>query len=118
MEKILPKGYHYKYYRNSLQYVDQGCSFPAFSKNPTTGPYFSPPPPIQQPLVGQGLLIIEASRSHSDPPISERLFSTSDRPEVEDCTWQHTTLTRDRHPCCRIDSNPQSQPVSGRRPTP
>jgi len=22
----------------------------------------------QQPLVGQGLLVIEASRSHSDPP--------------------------------------------------
>jgi hypothetical protein len=26
------------------------------------------PPMAQQPLVGQGLLIIEASRSHSDTP--------------------------------------------------
>ena len=32
------------------------------------------------------------------------------------CTWQYTTLTRDRHPCFRRDSNPQSQQVSGRRP--
>ena len=28
------------------------------------------------------------------------------------------TLTRDRHPCPRRDSNPQSQQASGRRPTP
>jgi hypothetical protein len=32
--------------------------------------------------------------------------------------WQHTTLTRDRHPCPRRDSNPQSQQASGRRPMP
>jgi hypothetical protein len=31
---------------------------------------------------------------------------------------QHTTLTRDRHPCPRRNSNPQSQQASGRRPTP
>jgi len=24
-------------------------------------------------------------------------------------TWQHTTLTTDRHPCPRRDSKPQSQ---------
>jgi hypothetical protein len=47
-----------------------------------------------------------------------KLLWSSDRPDVEDSTWQHTTLTRDRHPRCRIDSNPQSQPVSGRSPTP
>ena len=87
---------------------------------PRTPPLFSisRPHPVQQPLVGQGLLIIEASPSHSDPPVSERLLWTSDGPDVEDSTWQHTTLTRDRHPCCRIDSNLQSHPVSGRRPTP
>jgi len=28
------------------------------------------------------------------------------------------TLTRDRHPCSRQDSNPQSQQTSGHRPTP
>ena len=31
---------------------------------------------------------------------------------------QNTTLTRDRHPCPRRDSNPQTQQASGRRPTP
>jgi len=30
----------------------------------------------------------------------------------------HTTLTTDRHPCPRWDSNPLSQQASGRRPTP
>ena len=33
-------------------------------------------------------------------------------------TWQHTTLTRDSHPCFRRDSNSQSQQARGRRPTP
>jgi len=30
-------------------------------------------------------------------------------------TWQNTTLTRDRHPCPRPDSNPQSKQASGRK---
>jgi len=51
--------------------------------------------------VGQGLLIIEASRSHSDTPHSVGLLLTCDRPVVETSTWEHTTLTRHRHPCCR-----------------
>ena len=42
----------------------------------------------------------------------------SDQPDAQTSTWQHTTLTRDRHPCPRRDSNPQFQPASGRRPTP
>jgi hypothetical protein len=33
-------------------------------------------------------------------------------------TRQHTTLTTDKHPCSRRDSNPQSQQASGHRPTP
>jgi hypothetical protein len=53
----------------------------------------------QHPLVGQGLLIIEASRSHSDTPHSVGLLWTSDQPDAETSTWQHTTLTRDRHEC-------------------
>ena len=73
----------------------------------------SPPPPV-----GQGLLIIEASRSHSDTPQPVGLLWTSDQPEAETSTWQHTTLTRDRHLCHRRDWNPQSQQASGRRPTP
>jgi hypothetical protein len=36
------------------------------------------PPVTQQPLVGQGLLIIEASRSHSDTPHSVGLLWTND----------------------------------------
>jgi len=35
----------------------------------------------QQPLVEKGLLIIEASRSHSDTKHTVRLFWTSDQPE-------------------------------------
>jgi len=41
----------------------------------------------QQPLVGQGLLIVEDSRSHSDPPHSEGLFRTIDQPVAETTTW-------------------------------
>ena len=36
-----------------------------------------------QPLVGEGLLIIEASRSHSDTPHSVGLLWTSDQPDAE-----------------------------------
>jgi hypothetical protein len=43
------------------------------------------------------------------------LLWTSDRPVVEISTWQQTSLTRDRHPCPQLDSNPQSQQASGRR---
>jgi hypothetical protein len=54
---------------------------------------FSPPPPMAlQPLLGQGLLIIEASQSHS-----VGLLWTSDQPDAETSTWQHTTLTTDRN---------------------
>jgi len=34
----------------------------------------------QQPLLGQGLLIVEASRSHSDTPDSVGLLLASDLP--------------------------------------
>jgi hypothetical protein len=78
--------------------------------------FFSPM--AQQPLVGHGLLIIEASRSHSDTPHSVGLLWKSDQPVEETYTWKHTKLTRDRHPCTRRDSNPQSQQASGRIPTP
>ena len=55
------------------------------------------------PLVGQNRL----SRSHSDPPQSVGLLWTSDQPDAETSIWQHTTITTDRHPCPRWDSNPQ-----------
>jgi len=47
-------------------------------------------------------------RSGSGPQ-SAGLFWTSVQPCAETSTWQHTTLTRDRHPCPRRDSNPHSQ---------
>jgi hypothetical protein len=37
-------------------------------------------PTAQQPLVGQGVLIIEVSRSHLDTPHSVGLLCTSDQP--------------------------------------
>jgi hypothetical protein len=51
----------------------------------------------QQFLVGQGFLIIEASRSHSGTPHSLGYLWTSDQPEAETSTWQHTTLTKGIH---------------------
>ena len=65
----------------------------------------------QHPLVYQGLLIIQASRSHSDTPHSVELRWKSDQPDAEISTWQHTTLTRDRHPYPKRDSNPQFQAI-------
>jgi len=62
----------------------------------------------QQPPVGQGLLIIEDSWSHSDTPRSVRLLWTSDQSDAETSTRQHTTFTTDRRPFPRRDSNPQS----------
>jgi hypothetical protein len=58
-----------------------------------------------------------ASRSHSDTPQSLGLLWTSDQPDAETYTWKHITLTTDRHPCQRRDSNPQTQQASGRRLT-
>jgi len=45
-----------------------------------------PSPMAQQPVVGQGLLIIEASRSHSDVPYSVGLLWTNDQPDAETST--------------------------------
>jgi hypothetical protein len=72
----------------------------------------------QHSLVGQGLFIIEASRSHSDTPYSVGLLWTSDQPDAETSTWQHMTFTRDRLLCPRWNPNPQSQQERSRRPKP
>ena len=42
-----------------------------------------------------------------------RTLWTSDQLVAETSTWQHTTLTTDKYPCPRWDSNPQSQQASG-----
>jgi hypothetical protein len=70
-------------------------------------------PIARQPLVGQGVLVMDASRSHSDTPHLVGLLWTSDQPYAKTATWQQTTLTRDRHPWPWRDSNPQSQQASG-----
>jgi hypothetical protein len=52
----------------------------------------------QHLILGQDLLIIEVSQSHSDTPHSVELLWTSDHPDADDSTWKHITLIRDRHP--------------------
>jgi len=56
--------------------------------------------------------------THNDAPQSVELLWTSDQSVAETSTLKHTTLTTDKHPCPRWDSNPQSQQASGRRRTP
>ena len=56
--------------------------------------------------------------THNDAPQSVGLLWTSDQLVAETSTWQHTTLTTNKHPCPRRYSNPQSNQASGRRPTP
>ena len=73
---------------------------------------------LQEPVVGQGLLIIEDSWSHSDTPHSVGILWTSDKSDAETFIWQQTTLTRDTHPCPRRDSNTQSQQTNGHSPLP
>ena len=51
----------------------------------------------RQPALGQGLLIGEASRSHSDTPRAAEFLWTGDQPVAETFTWQHTTITTDIH---------------------
>jgi len=58
---------------------------------------------MQQPLVVQGPLIIEVSRSHSGTPFSVGILWTSDQLVAETSTWQHRTLIRDRLPCHQRD---------------
>jgi hypothetical protein len=72
-------------------------------------------PMARQPLGGLGLLIFSRLRDHTlDTPHSVGLLWTSDQSVAETSTWQHTTLTRERHPCPRRDSKPQSQLASDR----
>jgi hypothetical protein len=65
----------------------------------------------RQPLGGLGRLIFRGfTITHFlDTPHSVGLLWTRDQLVAETSTWQHTTLTRDRHPCPRQDSNPQSR---------
>jgi hypothetical protein len=50
----------------------------------------------QHPTMGQGLLIVEASRSHSDTPHTVGLLWKIERPHAQASTWQHNS-THKRH---------------------
>src|SRR5215475_3511025 len=54
--------------------------------------------------------------THNDAAQSVGLLWTSDQLVAETSTSQHTTLTTDKYPCPRWDSNPRFQQVSGLRP--
>jgi hypothetical protein len=67
----------------------------------------------QQLPVCQGLLIIKDSRSHSNTPHSVGLLWTSNRPDADISTRQHTTLTRYIHGFCGIRTrNPNKWEVA------
>ena len=69
-------------------------------------------------LVGLGLLS-EVPQSHSAALHSVWLLWMSDQPATVTSTWQHTTLTKDRHPLpSPLDSQTQSQQASSHRPMP
>jgi hypothetical protein len=59
----------------------------------------------RQPLGGLGRLIFRGfTITHFiDTPHSVVLLWTSNQPVAETSTWQHTTLTRDRHSCPKRD---------------
>jgi hypothetical protein len=71
----------------------------------------------QHSPVGHGLPMIEASRSHSDTPHSVGLLCTSDQPEEETATRQHTTSETDIHAPGGIQTRNPSK-LAIRRPTP
>jgi hypothetical protein len=64
--------------------------------------------------VGQGLLFHDVSRSHTTTHQSVGLLWTSDQLVAETSTWQHTTLTADRHPCPPVGLEPTTS--AGGRP--
>ena len=64
----------------------------------------------RRPLLVQGLIFFE---THSDTRHSVGLPWMREYPFAQNSTWQHTTLKRERYPCPRRDSNPQSQQANG-----
>jgi hypothetical protein len=66
----------------------------------------------RQPLVGQGLLIIEALRSHSDTPYSVGHIWTSDQLDAETftCTTHAPGGIRTRNPSKRVAADPRLRP--------
>lgn len=62
----------------------------------------------------RGFSITYSQTQHTLQDFPARRIGPMQRP-VSD---KHKTFPRDRHACTRRESNPQSQPVIGRRPTP
>jgi hypothetical protein len=56
--------------------------------------------------------------THNDAPHSVGLLWTSDQPDAETSTWQHSTLTPHIHPYPLWDSKPKWHQARGRRLTP
>ena len=75
-------------------------------------PEFHSPPMMQDPLVAQDFLIIEASRLHSDKPQSIVLLWWSDQPVSETSTWQHTHARAH----ARTRKRQTSMPLAGLEP--
>jgi hypothetical protein len=73
---------------------------------------------VQQPTVGQDLIIMEASQSHSGTPHSVILLWKSDRPFAETSISQHSQQTdihaaggiRTRSPTKRAAADPHLKP--------
>jgi hypothetical protein len=78
--------------------------------------YFSPYPMVQQLLVGHGLLIIEASRSHSHTLGSSPLDKWTGRRRHFYLATYNTHKRQTSMPPAGFES--QSYQASGRRPTP
>jgi hypothetical protein len=69
---------------------------------------------FHSPVAGFSLLVFEVSWSHKDAPQSVGLLWTSDQSVAETSTWQHTTLTTDKHPCPPVGFEPTVS--AGERP--
>jgi hypothetical protein len=97
---------------NSVSQVLLICCLFSWRYNPLWLYFSQPGNGLWSPCV-RGFLV-----THNDASQSVGFLWTSDQSVADTSTWQHTTLTSDRHPWNRWDSNPQSQQASGRRPTP
>ena len=69
-----------------------------------------------RPNAGHGLLTLEVFyiTHNDDAPQSVGLLWTSDQLVAQTSTWQHTTLTTDKHPCPPVGFEPAIS--AGERP--
>ena len=73
---------------------------------------------VQKPLLGQGPLIVEASRLHSDTPHAVGLIRTIERTIAGTSTWHHPTLTNTRVPRWIRTQNPSKRKAADPHPRP